>query len=231
MEKKLNNFLFFIALFILYVAYSSIVVLVFNKLGININKLGIHSKNTFLILVDISLMIITYLIYRKDINRDFSKYFRHFGNYFAFGIEMWLIGIILMISSNLIIALFLPGAEAANETAVQAMLAKTPIYITFSACIFAPFMEEIIFRKALKKVFNIDVLYIIISGLLFGVVHNISVLGTINMIYIIPYGIFGSVFAYAYIKKNDIFVPIVMHMIHNTLLIIFSLYSLGVIFK
>lgn len=231
MNKKINNFLFFIALFILYVVYSSFIIMIFSKLGININKLGIHSKNTFLIIIDISLMIITYLIYRKELNREFSKYFKHFGNYFVFGIEMWLIGIILMITSNLLIGLFLPGSEAANETAIQNMLAKTPIYITFSACVFAPFMEEMIFRKCLRNVFKIDILYIIMSGLLFGLVHNISVIGTINMIYIIPYGIFGSVFAYAYIKKNDIFVPIIMHMLHNTLLIISSLYSLGVILK
>lgn len=230
MNKKINNFMFFIGLFLLYTIYSSVMILLLKKIGFDISKMNLHSKNSWLILIDISLMIITYFIYRKDINHELKKYFRHFKKYFSFGFKMWLLGLILMAASNVLIHIFYPLASASNEDAVQKALLKAPIYTAFSACVFAPFMEEMVFRKSLRKVFSIDLVYIIISGLLFGLAHNISVLGEPDMIYIIPYGLFGCVFAYTYVKTNDIFVPITFHMIHNTVLIIYSLYNAGVIF-
>lgn len=230
MNKKINNFMFFIGLFLLYTIYSSVMILLLKKIGFDISKMNLHSKNSWLILIDISLMIITYFIYRKDINHELKKYFRHFKKYFSFGFKMWLLGLILMATSNVLIHIFYPLASASNEDAVQKALLKAPIYTAFSACVFAPFMEEMVFRKSLRKVFSIDLVYIIISGLLFGLAHNISVLGEPDMVYIIPYGLFGCVFAYTYVKTNDIFVPITFHMIHNTVLIIYSLYNAGVIF-
>ena len=229
MNKKINSFLYFIALFILYVIYSSLVILILKKLGLNIEKLNIHTKNTILIIVDVSLMFITYLLYRKENNSELFKYGRNFKKYFLLGLKMWLLGLVLMITSNLIIHYVYPTATATNEDAVQELLKKAPIYTSFTACIFAPFMEEMIFRKSLQNVFKSNTLFIIVSGLLFGLAHNIGVIGTTDMIYIIPYALFGCVFAYTYVKTNDIYVPITFHMIHNTILIVASLYSTGVI--
>lgn len=229
MEKKINNFLLFVSLFILYTIYSSILVLLLKKIGFDVNTLNLHTKNTYLILIDISLMIITYIIYRKDNNHDIKKYFRHLGKYFSFGFKMWILGLALMIVSNLLIQHFYPFANTVNEDSVRKALIDAPIYTAFSACIFAPFMEEMIFRKSLRKVFDNDLVFIIISGLLFGLVHNISVLGKPDMIYIIPYGLFGSIFAYTYVKTNDIFVPMTFHLIHNTVLVFAALYNAGVI--
>ena len=229
MNKKISNFLFFIALFILYAIYSSVIILLLQKAGININKLNEHTKNLYLIIIDISLIVITYLLYRKENNSDLKKYGRNFGKFFIIGLKWWLIGIILMISSNLLINVFYPTANAVNEDAVQQLLKETPIYTSFTACIFAPFMEEMIFRKSLQKVFKSNTLFIIASGLLFGLAHNLTTINTTDMIYIIPYALFGCVFAYTYVKTNDIFVPITFHMIHNTVLIAISLISTGVI--
>ncbi len=231
MYKKMTNFFTFVGLFLLYTIFSSGVLYALNYLGINVNKIGIHSKNTLLIVIDVTLMVITYLFYLKDNNRDIKKYFKNFFKYFGYGMGLWLIGLCLMIISNLLINHFIPGAKALNEDAVQKMLRETPIYASFAACIFAPFMEEMIFRKSLRKVFGIDIVYILVSGFLFGLVHNISSIGTSSMIYIIPYGLFGCVFAYVYAKKKNIFIPIVMHMVHNTVLVIIALFQAGVLFK
>lgn len=231
MYKKMTNFFVFIGLLLLYTVFSSCVLYLLDYSGFNVSKIGIHSKNALLIAIDVIVMIITYLFYLKDCNHDLKKYLKNFFKYFGYGIGLWIIGILLMIISNLLIMHFVPSAKALNEDAVQEMLRKTPVYASFAACIFAPFMEEMIFRKSLRKVFEIDVLYILVSGFLFGLVHNLSSLGTESVIYIIPYGLFGCVFAYAYVKKKNIFIPIVMHMIHNTVLVIISLIQAGVLFK
>ena len=133
-----------------------------------------------------------------------------------------------MIISNIII-MSIYSSQALNEEAVQDVLKEAPIYASFAACLFAPFMEEIIFRKHLSKIFTNKVLFILVSGFLFGLVHNISGLGTMQMLYIIPYGVFGLVFAYMYSEKQNIFIPMTFHFIHNTLLVILSLSVSGVV--
>ena len=227
--KSLINTVIFIVIFLLYAAYQAFIVEILKHLGFDINKLGIHYKNIILILIDISLMAITYLIYRKENNSELRRYDRNLGKYASFGLLMWTIGIVLMVTTNLIIRTFYPSTVATNEEAVQQMLQTSPIYMTFSACIFAPFMEEMIFRKCIRKIFNNNVLFIIVSGLLFGLAHNLEVIGKPDMIYIIPYALFGSIFAYTYVKTKSVFVPMTFHFIHNTILVVFSLISTGVI--
>ena len=230
MEKKINNFLFFMALFILYTFFSNIVIYFLKYFNIfDINSLSLHYKNLCLIIIDIILMIITYLFYRKDCNNDIRSFIKNFFSFFKTAMGFWIFGLSLMIISNLLINYFYPTSRALNEDAVQNFLKTSPIYASFASCIFAPFMEEMIFRKSLRNVFSIDILYIFVSGLLFGLVHNLASIGTSNFIYIIPYGLFGSIFAYCYVKTKNIFVPIMIHCIHNTVLVIISLYQLGVI--
>ena len=229
MNKRINNFLLFLALLILYITFSETVIILMHYLGFNINSLSIHKKNICLIIIDIILMIIFYLIYFKDNNTELKRYSKNLTKFLLFGLKMWVIGAILMFTSNILINHFYPTSIATNEEAVQKLLKVSPIYTAFSACIFAPFVEEMIFRKALRKVFNNSIIFIIISGLAFGFIHNISNIGSHNMIYIIPYGLFGSIFAYTYVKTKSIFVPITFHLMHNTILVIISLYQMGVI--
>ena len=228
MEKSLNRFMLFIGLFIMDILYSAIVIAVLKYAGFDILALNYNLKYIALIIIDLSFMFILYLIYRKELNNEFSKYIKNFGKNFSFGLKLWLLGLILMIGSNIIIQLIYPSV-ATNEEAVQESLKMFPIYTAFASCIFAPFVEEIIFRKCLGKVFKNSFLFIVISGLLFGLAHTINEIGTSQMLYIIPYGLFGSIFAYMYSKTKNIFVSMTFHFIHNTVLVILSLLSVGVI--
>ena len=226
--KALNHFMIFIGLFLLDLFYSTLVIYCLKMAGFDINSLTTVGKYIVMILIDISLLFILYLIYRKELNKEFIKYLNNFKRFFSFGFKYWILGLAIMMVSNVLIQLVYPSV-ASNEEAVQEALASAPIYIAFSSCIFAPFAEEIIFRKSLRKVFRSDILFIIASGIIFGLVHNLSSFSSGQILYIIPYGTFGAVFAYMYVKTNSIFVPMTFHFIHNTILVCFSLLSLGVI--
>lgn len=226
--KSLINTVIFIAIFVLYAAFSQLIVFALKEIGFDINALNTTYKTICLIGIDIILILIVYLIYRKENNKELRDYNNNIVKYFTIGLTLWIIGIILMISSNLLIHSIYPTSVATNEKAVQEALKLTPIYTAFSACIFAPFMEEMIFRKCLHKVFTNNFIFIIMSGLLFGMAHNLDVIGKTDMIYIIPYGLFGSIFAYTYVKTKNIYVPMTFHFIHNTILVIFSFISMGV---
>lgn len=226
--KFINRSFLFIGLVLLDVFYSYTVVLFFKRFGIDINSFSLVNKCVSLIVIDITFMFILYLIFRKELNREFSRYVKNFNKCFSFGFKWWIIGLIVMMGSNFIIQSILGVSTATNENYVQDALSKMPVYIVFSSCIMAPFAEEIIFRKALRKMFNNDFLFIVMSGIIFGFVHNVSSIGSMQMLYIIPYGAFGVVFGYIYVKTNTIFTSMTFHFIHNSILVGISLLSLGV---
>ena len=97
---------------------------------------------------------------------------------------------------------------------------KYPIYAIITAIFIAPITEELIFRLNFRNIFKNDLVFIIISGLAFGIMHFTGAKTSEELLYIIPYSIPGFIFAYTLKKSNNIFVPISLHMIHNTLMVI-----------
>ena len=83
-----------------------------------------------------------------------------------------------------------------------------------------PFTEEMIFRKSLRNCFNNKVLYILLSGLIFGSMHLLSASSIVELVFLIPYSSLGCVFAYMYYKTDNIFVPMTFHMMHNTIIVL-----------
>ena len=123
-----------------------------------------------------------------------------------------------MIVSNLAIIFITGGTIAGNEEAVRDMIDKVPLYMAFSTIIYAPFTEEIIFRKCIKDVIKNKWLYILMSGFIFGGMHIIGAATKLtDILFIIPYSSLGLAFAYTYYKSDNIFSTITMHLIHNTL--------------
>lgn len=226
--KYLKNILIFIGLLFLYIVYSTIIISLLEEFGLHIENLSILFQSIIYIIIDISLIIIFYLIYRKELNIEFKNYRKNFKKYFITSLKCWGIGLLLMLVSNIIIQSIYSKIPI-NEASIQEMLKKMPIYIAFSSCVMAPFIEELIFRKSLGKIFNSNILFIIWSGLLFGLIHNINSFETGQLLYIIPYGAFGAVFAYLYKKTDNIFSSITIHCLHNTILVILSLVTSGVI--
>ena len=98
----------------------------------------------------------------------------------------------------------------------------------FSVSIYAPLVEELIFRKSIKDTFDnfgnnriINYLYIITSGFIFAGMHvldNNAIL--IDYLYIIPYLGLGCAMSAVYTKTNNIFSSIMIHFFHNTIAIL-----------
>ena len=89
--------------------------------------------------------------------------------------------------------------------------------------IFAPINEEIIFRKSIQDCLKNKWVFIIVSGLIFGYLHVLGSESLYDFLYIIPYGSLGAAFAYLLSKTDNIYVTILMHLIHNGLLTIISI--------
>ena len=183
-------------------------------------------KVIYLIICEIfEMLILIALFYKKlkvnieDIKKNHLTYFRKYFKY-------WLLILMIMMGSNLIIMLFTQNQTSANEQAVRDLLIKSPIYAYFSGVIFAPVVEELIFRRGLRNIFKNDTLFILISGLIFGGLHVITGYSSLtDLLYLIPYCTPGIVFAYILVKTDNVFVPMSIHFIHNGILIALQMFA------
>ena len=202
-------------------------IIILKILGINYEKLNELYKVMVLFLFDISFILLLIFIYHKDLINDFKRFFnRNFFQNIRLSFKYWSIGLVIMVISNFIIAIITNGTLANNEKAVRSLIDTYPLYMAFQVMIYAPLTEEIIFRKCIKDCINNKILFVIISGLIFGGLHVISsVSSLIDLVYLVPYCSLGFVFAFLYIKTKNIYSTIVAHSFHNALA--FLLYLIG----
>ena len=173
---------------------------------------------------NIILLLILVLIFRKNLIKEWKIFKSNLLENLDTGVKFWLIGLAIMMMSNIIINFVLNLGQAANEQAVQGMISALPWLMLINAGLIAPATEELVFRKSFKLAFPNKYLFVIISGLIFGALHVVTTMTTpLELLYIIPYGALGAAFACMYQKTNTIFTDISMHMFHNTALILLSI--------
>lgn len=219
--KNFFKLLIFLLLFLFSSIFQLIPISLFN---LNIKNLSNVEQNYLTLFSNIILLIIYIIIYRKDLKQDIinfkNKAYEHLDTAFKY----WLIGLIIMVVSNLIINLFATQAIAGNEQKVQSLIGCTPILSVLTIGIIAPFIEEMTFRKIFYDAFNNKKLFIIISGLVFGGLHIVTSFNSAwDLLYLIPYCSLGFAFAIIMTKTKNIFASTSMHMFHNTILTILSI--------
>ena len=171
------------------------------------------------------MAVILYFLYRKDIKREFKKFKDKFSLNVDKALKYWCYGIIGMAVSNFLIGLLFSNGQANNEESVQGMISALPWLMLLNAGVVAPFVEEMVFRKSLKDVFSNKWLFIGVSGLLFGLAH---VVGNVDVwsewLFIIPYGSLGCAFAASYYDTDTVFTPVMIHIAHNFILVLISIF-------
>ena len=193
-------------------------------LNLDVKTLSTSMKVVLSCFSTIILVFIFFLIYRKDLKKEFKIFWKNKEDYMDTGIRYWIIGVLIMFATNIILNFVFKAGGANNEKAVQTLIKSFPLLMLIDAGILSPFNEEIVFRKTLKDIFKNKWLFIIFSFILFGGAHVISSAKTLtDYLYIIPYGTLGASFAYAYYKTDNIFTSISLHMMHNIILILISI--------
>ena len=221
-EKKVLYTLKTLGLILLLITFSYIPLIVFN---INLKELSYNSKIIYSLICDLLLLIIFILIYKKDIIKDFKNYFnKNIKKNLKLSLKYWLLGLCIMIASNVLISTIISDGIPQNEEIVRQLINKAPLFMIFELIIFAPITEEIIFRRSIKDIINNKNIYILVSGLFFGFMHIVKYIkAPIDIIYIIPYAALGIIFAKLYKKTDNIFSTITIHSIHNTFTLILYL--------
>ncbi|WEN69567.1 type II CAAX endopeptidase family protein [Staphylococcus sp. NRL 16/872] len=112
----------------------------------------------------------------------------------------------------------LPISTTSNQQDINSVLARLPfINKLLSTAILSPIIEEVVFRGLLiKGLFRgIPIIGAVLSVILFGAAHIPT-----NIWEWLIYGGYGFVFVTAYLKTKRLEVPMIIHILHNSLFLI-----------
>lgn len=165
----------------------------------------------YFIILDIITILVVVLTYKNELKvsyNHFKKNIKDFIKYLFYTlIAFSFLNFIVAITCNLIV-----GEIPNNQTAIEKLNYG---YLIFSCIIYAPIVEELIYRGFFRKFIKNDKMFIIISGLVFGFAHVIGSSSLIQYIYIFDYGLCGAYLAFLYTKYNNIYLNMTAHFTIN----------------
>lgn len=172
--------------------------------------------------IAMSITLVTLFIYYNR-NYFIDQFYDFKSNLFGNLGLIFMTFIILLFASgitNSIMEVINQNKTPDNQESINQML-NSVLFVKLSmviyAILFAPIIEEFVFRKAILGLAPNKVVGILLSGFTFGLIH---VIGD-SIIQIIPYMIPGMILATIfYYSKRQIYVVILGHALYNSLILI-----------
>ncbi len=137
---------------------------------------------------------------------------------------LWaVLGLVLLLASqslSFIIeeSVFNISSQSANTQLLLELIQQYPLFILASS-LFAPIMEEFVFRKAMYGSLSSATGRVgaaVISSLVFAFIHFDG--------HILVYSVMGLIFCYLYEKTHSIWTPILAHLLMNSIAVISALF-------
>lgn len=227
LEIYMKNALLGILILLVYFLLPQIEGIFFQIFGVSTINLPTNIKIIYSLIYDILIMSIIILIFNKSLKKELKDFSINHKSYYKTYFKYYLIGLIIMMFSNALIAIISQGSTAGNQESINELFKISPLYVYFASVIFAPVVEELVFRKAIRNIIPNGILFIIVSGLIFGGLHVIgNIEAWYDFLYLIPYSVPGIIFAYILYKTNNIFVSMGLHFMHNGILIALQFFIL-----
>jgi len=161
----------------------------------------------------VAIVVATIYVFFAKLKRDFKAFKENFKTYMKYIKSKFGIYFLIYISISILLTIII-GENSTNQQEIE----KLPLWFTIPmVCLYAPFIEEILCRGFIKNAIKNKTVFIIISGLIFGLGHIIGLEHTslVQYLYVFLYGYMGVFFAYVYQKTDNIFTSITFHFIHN----------------
>ena len=214
----LNKWLLFFTITISYLIFEVIYIII----GIDFSKITINTYVLLSIIKYIFFMILLIIIYRKYLKEKWFDFKKNLKKYTIISFKDWFTGFLIMLCANIIINQFIHGLGE-NEENVQTLISTIPIAAFFMTTFFAPFNEEMIFRKSLQDCIKNKYIFMLLSAIIFGFVHVMGSSNPYEYLLIISYGALGFMFAHTLSETDNIYCTIMVHLFHNAILTILAM--------
>lgn len=202
--------------------------------NINIDNLNQNMINLVDFTMQIVLVLIIFLIYKDTFINDFKTFKENFSKHLILCLKLVGIFFLIKIGSGLLSYLLgdllnIKVSVSENQNMIKEMTSTFPFLMLFSASLIAPFIEEATFRLGFRKIIDNKYLFILISGLAFGLIHifptDLSI--KLALLQSISYVAMGFTLAYFYLKYKNIWYPIFVHLFNNLISVIVLILTLN----
>lgn len=200
-------------LFIFLFFYVGLDNLIVEKLHLEEFFLGKELITNVIFFSLLALMIV--ILLRKELARDWKLFIHNLAEY----VDTTFLFYIILLGSNLLIGLIL-RIFVKDTSDNQAALNDLPKWfmIIFGAFI-GPFVEEGVFRGLLGKIIKNKPLFVIVSSVLFGAMHVLSIgsmpTNNLQYLYLIQYIDLGVIITLNYVKTKNLWASTMVHSFMN----------------
>ena len=166
------------------------------------------------------LFILIFALFSEKIIGDFKKLIKNFNSYMDYDLPKYGFMFLSFIITNLICIIITKNATSVNQETVES-LPKIVLFIL--AVLWAPIVEETVFRGCIRRYINNKYIFIFLSAFIFGFMHATGEESVLNIIFTtLPYATLGGWLAYIYYKTDNLANNIMIHGIWNLFAIILS---------
>ena len=185
-----------------------------------------EDNRLFSILVIISfyviLFILVFALFGDKIINDFKKLIKNFNSYMEYDLPKYGLLILSFIVVNLICIFVTKNATSVNQEAVESL---PKIVMIILAVLWAPIVEETVFRGVIRRFINTKVIFIILSAFVFGFLHATGEESLLKILFtMFPYATLGGWLAYIYYETDNLANNIMIHAIWNLFAVILSFF-------
>lgn len=183
------------------------------------------------VLATIPIFIILFKFVKKDF-KNVDKRVKVFLSFVLVGYLYMILGNLISNFATSIIRLITNTKDttSVNQAAINKILKSNyAILMIIPVVLFAPIVEELVFRKSIFGLIKNEKIALVVSSLLFGLIH---VLGDFNnsvnfIVNLISYSVPGAALGLFYLKsEKNIIAPIIAHSVSNIISIIVVLFIL-----
>jgi len=195
---------------------------IFNWLNIDITGFSLTDWAVTDLSIKLFMSLLAGVIYFGYLESDFFKFKEKSKELFKksihyFGVIIGIKFLVAILITIVTVAYGLEVPQSQNQSTIDSLAQAAPVLIVISSLIFAPFLEEVIFRMGLYKIIKQKHIFILVSGLIFGLMHifptNLPL--AVAIMQSITYVSIGFALAYIYVKEQNIYLVMIVHALNN----------------
>lgn len=227
-QSLVEGILLLVPTYLLFGTYIVTAIIVFLNKSLGLNMSSDYMTALLNVLFDFFLMVMAIIIFKYELISQFNKLKRRrmVDIYMEILIGIGIIYLLNVVGNMITLLTTSTVGSSANQTQITTLLNVAPILMIVCIVIFAPVLEEIIFRLMIftgtYQRFGRIAAYIISAGL-FGFLHVYSAIFAGNVseiLQIFPYLFMGAGLCFVYEKADNIYIPICAHALINVISVI-----------
>lgn len=218
--KKLTGLYLFLFILAIVINYTPVANSIIEWFGNNVSNLSLRALAFSIpILLILGLSSIACIVYpiicmRKELKSDFKVMKSNFKTYMEYVVPRLGIFLIIYYVTSLVLTLIIRETPS-NQAAIQDLALWK---IALLSLLYAPIVEECLFRGLLKKSFKNNTIFIIASTVIFGAIHVMTPeANPMLYLYVIIYALIGYFLAKTYAKTDNIAVSVLLHFMWNAI--------------